>query len=241
MSTDDWQEPPRGAPRALLVVGAALALVAVTVLTVVLTRPGASDAGTTDGTAAVPTRTLALAVPPRLPTLGSLVDVQISHDGDVSVVTWIRSSTPLVQLRLSMPHVLGLSSTATADRVRVAGDRRFVAGSTTVESETQTYTFQRPSRVVFLSYRLLGVAHRRTSVPGLARVRATRLDLGYQPEGPTFVLLHGATVLSATCLPHGEAVATPCGARTVPGSWRVKLRGAHRRDQVQPRVEVRQG
>src|SRR4051812_7487615 len=118
MSNDDWQEPPRGAPRALLVVGAALALVAVTVLTVVLTRPRASEAGTTDGTAAVSTRTLALAVPPRLPRVGSLVDAQISPDGNVWVATWTRSSPPLVQLRLSMPHVIGLSSTATADRIR---------------------------------------------------------------------------------------------------------------------------
>lgn len=235
----DWVEPSRGFGRGLLVVGAALALVVVTVVTVVLTRP--PDAGGSGLAEAAPSRVLPLAVPPALPGQGSLVDARIGRHGRLSVVTWIRSATPLAQLQLSLPDVVGLPATARAASVRVAGDRRFVTGPTEVHSSPQTYTFARPSRLVFVSYRLLGVAERRSPSAGRALLRATRLDLLSRASGPVRVRLHGAAVLSAACLPPGGTATVPCGAPNASESWRVELRGADRHHQLEATAEVEPG
>lgn len=223
--------------RGLLVVGAALVLLVVTVGTVLLARP--PDTGVTG--VAAPSRVLALAAPPGLPSPGSLVDARIGPHGNVSVVTWIRSDTPLSRLQLALPDVVGLPAAARADSVQVAGDRRFVTGSTTVGSSAQTYVLDRPSRLVFVSYRLLGVADRRSSVAGQVLLRATRLDLTSRAAGPVRVRLHGVAVRSAACLPPGQAVAVPCGAPHASASWRVELRGADRHHQLQATADLRAG
>jgi hypothetical protein len=206
--------------------------VVVAVLVVLAARSDRPEAGRG------PQQVLALAEPAALRPGGSVVDSQVRRRGDVRVVTWIRTDRPVGRVRVSVPDVPGLASSARASDVRVAGDRLLVDGPGDVGRRGRTYRLAAASRLVYLSYTLHDVVDRRSTVPGRALLRLTALDVTTPADvGRTRVSVHGVRVLAAACLGRGDSVARPCGAPHG-GRWRVDLRGVRSDARVQAQVDL---
>ena len=174
-------------------------------------------------------------VPPvEPPDGGSYLEVTVLDSGDLDVDQWVRSSTPLTALELSVPAdpLVGDRVVASDLRVSTDGTEADVPGtlgsSPTVLSLTDVHR-------VHLTYRLSGAVLRSPSRSdrALARTVSLDLDLNGQPRRePSTISFRGATALTVICDGGSAGGAQErCGRRDDTGDWQVRAaaRGTNER------------
>jgi hypothetical protein len=181
--------------------------------------------------------------PPRaLPANGEFVRSRVLASGDLEVDHWIRSTYPIYVLTLRVPPAVQRAEPGTlvARHLRVLSDGVAQYGPSRVGTRRQSY-HPHGASTLKVSYVLSGALVRRGSAPGRALLRATSLDLTYSLDrGPRVVIVRGARVLAAACLPpngSSTASARPCGT-AVGRAWRVSLDPRARHETVLAQVDL---
>ena len=183
---------------------------------------------------------LVVEVPPvEPPDGGSYLEVTVLDSGDLDVDQWVRSSTPLTALRLSVP-----ADPLVGDEV-VASDLRVSADGT--EADVPTSLGGAPVVIpladvhqVHLTYRLSGAVLRSPSRAdrALARTVALDLDLNGEPRRePATISFRGATALTVIC-DGSPGRQVRCGRRDDTGDWHVRAAAPGAEDRVMALLEL---
>jgi hypothetical protein len=232
-----WSRGPVPVRDIALVVG----LLVVVAFTAVLVRSALrGPPETTVAAQAQETRSDVPRPPAEAPRAGTYVESRITADGDIRVRQWVRSPTPLFQVRLEMPSIVGGRRVAPPTDVFVTGDQAILNQPGTVGPEGRRMFFNAPPRVVFVSYTLEDAVDRSPSAPGRVLARATALQVIHGPQvGPSRITLLGKKVLSMACASTPGAELRPCG-EPGPGTgrWSVLLKGAERNATVVAQVDL---
>jgi hypothetical protein len=222
-------------PFQVLVFVGALAVAAA--LAVAVTRPSAGGGHASLGAAGLRQK---FDPPVAMPADGEYVRSRVLTSGDVKVVHWIRSTTLIYQLTLSVPTSLRSGGeNLFASRVKVEGDGVAQYGPTKV-GRRESYFLQGVSTLQ-VSYVLSGALVRSSSTNARALMRTTTLDLNYTLDtGPRVVSVSGARILAAACSHEragGTASIRPCGTSDGRG-WRVHLGQDERHDAVLVQLDL---
>lgn len=159
--------------------------------------------------------------------------------GDLRVTHWIESSTPLLDVDLSLPDVTGAEGVE-ARNVRVVADGRRVSGAARIATVPASYPLL-GALSVQVRYRLKGAVERsEASAPGRALALVTALDVAQEPAPERVTRsLHAPEVLSLACAPvAADATPEPCGALGPAGGWTVERTGARVDDRVLAQVSL---
>lgn len=228
---------------AALAAVAAVAVVVVLVLLGVRAIPGADHPET--AVLPVPTAPAVPSAPPDAPVKGLYVRSEVGADGRVEVETWLRSATPVTELRLTTgdPELVPGSAEATDLDVRDL-DGRVLAHRDSVGTSPQRIVLLAPATELYLTYTIGGGTDGATAtVEGrtLARVLAVELEYAGAAGPVRRVVTAAGTVLNVACVRPGDErrrSPRPCGRATDDGGWAVVLRGAHRNDLLLAQLEA---
>ena len=177
--------------------------------------PSASRSATTSTSVDVP--------PVEPPDGGSHLEVTVLESGDLDVDQWVRSSTPLTALRLSVPADPLVGGGVVASDLRASADGREAEVPTSLANAPAVITLANV-HLVHLTYRLTGALLRSPSRAdrALARTVALDLDLNGEPRrGPMTISFRGATALVVTCDGAAGGVHARCGRRDDADDWQV--------------------
>ena len=132
------------------------------------------------------------------PDGGSYLEVTVLDSGDLDVDQWVRSSTPLTALRLSVPADPLVDDRVVASNLRASADGTEADVPTSLGSAPAVITLADVHRV-HLTYRLAGAVLRSPSRAdrALARTVALDLDLNGEPRRePATISFRRATALT---------------------------------------------
>jgi hypothetical protein len=199
--------------------------VAVVVVVVVGSRPASRSQDPPD---------LDLPPAPDLDVGSTMVTSEIAEDDTVHVTTWVRSPGAVDSVRVAAPP----DDVEVRDLV-VAGDGRAAVTGGSAPTRAQEVVLDRPSRLVYVSYDLVGAVDRFGSVPG--RALASPMFVAARVEdvaGPVQVAVSGQQILNAVCVSGRASKATrPCGEPDRTG-WQVELSAPHRNDTVAVQLDL---
>ena len=177
--------------------------------------PSATLSATTSPSSDVP--------PVEPPDGGSYLEVTVLETGDLDVEQWVRSSTPLTALSLSVPADPLVGGGVVASDLRASADGEEMEVSTSLGNAPAVITLPDVHQV-HLTYRLAGALLRSPSRAdrALARTVALDLDLNGEPRRePMTISFRGATALAVTCDGAAGGVHAPCGRRDDADDWQV--------------------
>lgn len=219
---------------------ALLALTLIVVLTAVGVGVfGGEDAPAPSSTAlsATPTPSALPTAPSQTPEEGMYVASSIGEDGLVSIETWIRSATPLTELRLTTSDPdLAPGGVESLDLLVRSMDEstydRVLARRDSVGTNQQTVQLRTPTREIYLSYTIDGGQSQASeTVAGRGLARVLGMDVDYEGDEAGLVrrmLTVPGEILSVACLKpdaNFDASPRPCGGTTDDGGWLVELTG----------------
>jgi hypothetical protein len=178
-------------------------------------------------------------VPPvEPPDGGSYLEVTVLESGDLDVDQWVRSSTPLTALRLSVPADPLVGDVVVASDLRVSADGAEADVPTSLGTSPTVITLADVHQV-HLTYRLSGAVLRSPSQAdrALARTVALDLDLNEEPRRePATISFRGATALTVIC--DGGGAQVRCGRQDDTGDWQVRAAPADAEDRVMALLEL---
>ena len=154
------------------------------------------------------------------PDGGSYLEVTVLESGDLDVDQWVRSSTPLTALRLSVPADPLVGEVVVASDLRVSADGAEADVPTSLGTSPTVITLADVHQV-HLTYRLSGAVLRSPSQAdrALARTVALDLDLNGEPRRePATISFRGATALTVIC--DGGGAQVRCGRHDDTGTGR---------------------
>jgi hypothetical protein len=183
--------------------------------------------------------------PPETPTQGLYVHSHVTAEGQVQVETWLRSPTPVAELRLTTtdPDLLP-GSVESLDLVVRTSQGRMLAHRDTVGTNPQTIRLREAVRELYFTYTVDGgMDDAAGTVEGRSLARVLAMDVDYDGAGGVVrrVVTSPGTVLNVACLrPSNDFQASPrpCGHATDGGGWTVDLRGPDRQDRLLAQLEV---
>ena len=159
------------------------------------------------------------------PDGGSYLEVTLLESGDLDVHQWVRSSTPLAALTLSIPPDPLLGDKVVASHLRVSADGTQADAPTGLGTSPAVITLGAVHRV-HLTYRLSGAVLRSPSRADRALARRVSLDIDLNGEPrrePATIRFQGATALTVACDDGSAgAVRARCGQRDATGDWQVR-------------------
>jgi hypothetical protein len=189
----------------------------------------------------VATASPSIDVPPvEPPDGGSYLEVTVLESGDLDVDQWVRSSTPLTTLRLSVPADPLVGDGVVASNLRAAADGQEVDVPTSVGSAPAVIALADVHRV-HLTYRLAGALLRSPSRAdrALAQTVALDLDLNGEPRRePRTISFRGATALTVVCDGSADGIPVRCGRRDDSGGWQVRAAARGAQDRVMALLEL---
>jgi hypothetical protein len=231
--------------RALKALGAVAVVVALVVLGFqVLTRDDSQDPADSPSSQ----RSARDDVPPPpadAPHVGMYVLSSVAADGTVEVQTWVRTRTPISELRLTTtdPDLLPGSVESLDLKVHEI-DGALLAHRDTVGTNPQQIRLRSDATDLYFTYVIDGAmddASATVETRTLARVLG--MDVDYDGAGDGVVrrvVTATGTVLNVACLrptDDFDESPRPCGEPTGDGDWTVDLRGAHWHDRLLAQVE----
>ena len=172
------------------------------------------------------------------PDGGSYLEVTVLESGDLEVDQWVRSSTPLTALSLSVPADPLLGDAVVASDLLVTADGAEADVPTSLGTSPAVITLADVHQV-HLTYRLSGALLRSPSRAdrALARTVALDLDLDEEPRRePATISFRGATALAVICDGGGGQVR--CGRLDDTGDWQVRAAPAGAEDRVMALLEL---
>jgi hypothetical protein len=179
------------------------------------------------------------APPAGAPHLGTYVESTVAADGSVQVREWIRSTHPIVALRLATLGADGKPTSASASDIVVAAQQTgtVLARPGVVGAEVQRVSLGRGAPALYLSYTLSGALSTASStVPGSLLATVVSMDVDWSGASGTVVrMVTGpGSVLDVACIRRSNGarqVPRPCGAPVADG-WRIDLHGIDRTDRL---------
>ena len=171
------------------------------------------------------------------PDGGSYLEVTVLESSDLEIDQWVRSSTPLTTLGLSVPVDPLLGDAVVASDLRVSADGAEVDSPTSLGTSPALITLA-GAHQVHLTDRLSGAVLRSPSRAdrALARTVALDLDLNEEPRRePATISFRGATALTVIC--DGGGAQVRCGRRDDAGDWQVRAAGVGTDDRVMALLE----
>jgi hypothetical protein len=224
----------------------ALAAVAVVVALVVLGARVLSRHDDSEPTSSPPrSRGTVPPMPTDAPSEGMYVVSSVTRGGDVDVETWVRTSQPITQLKMTTtdPDLLP-GSVESLDLVVRTMDGTLVAHRDSVGTNHQTIRLREPATDLYFSYTVDGgLDDASSTVPGRRLIRVLAMDVDYEGAASGLVrrlVTASGTVLNVACLrPRSGFQATPraCGKAHGDGDWMVDLRGPDIGDRLLAQVE----
>jgi hypothetical protein len=194
--------------------------------------PSASRSATTSPSFDVP--------PVEPPDGGSYLEVTVLESGDLDVDQWVRSSTPLTALRLSVPDDPLVSGGVLAFNLRASADGEEAEVPTSLGNDPAVITLADVHHV-HLTYRLAGALLRSPSRAdrALARTVALDLDLNGEPRRePMTISFRGATALAVICDGVAGGSHARCGRRDDADDWQVRRADRGAQDRVMALLEL---
>ena len=174
------------------------------------------------------------------PDGGSYLEVTVLDSGDLDVDQWVRSSTPLTALRLSVPADPLAGDGFVASNLRASADGKEADVPTSLGGAPVVIALADVHQV-HLTYRLAGVLLRSTSRDDRALARTVALDLdlnGERRREPTTISFRGATALSVICDGSAGGAQVRCGRRDDAGTWQVRAAGPGAEERVMALLEL---
>ena len=180
------------------------------------------------------------APPVEPPDGGSYLEVTVLESGDLDVDQWVRSSTPLTALRLSVPDDPLVSGGVLAFNLRASADGEEAEVPTSLGNDPAVITLADVHHV-HLTYRLAGALLRSPSRAdrALARTVALDLDLNGEPRRePITISFRGATALAVICDGVAGGSHARCGRRDDVDDWQVRRADRGAQDRVMALLEM---
>jgi hypothetical protein len=228
------------------------ALFAVAAVVVIVTLAVRTFQNLTDDAAAPgpPVEATPKAVPPfpqDAPAEGLYVHSDVTAEGGIEVQTWLRTPTPISELRLTTtdPDLLP-GSVESLELVVRALDGATLARRASVGTNPQRIRLRAPATELYFSYTVDGgLDDTSQTVEGRRLARVLAMDVDYDGAGSTGstvrrLVTAPGTVLNVACLRPSEdfdATPRPCGQSTADGDWVVDLTGADRGDRLLAQLE----
>ncbi len=183
--------------------------------------------------------------PADVPPEGMYVLSSVTKDGMIEVQTWLRSATPISELRLTTtdPDLLPGSVESLDLRVHDA-DGTLLAQRDSVGTNPQKIRLRAAATELYFSYTIDGAmddASQTVQTRTLARVLA--MDVDYDGSGGVVrrvVTATSATVINVACIrptDDFDESPRPCGKATGDGDWTVDLRGEDWHDRLLAQLE----
>ncbi len=225
----------------------ALAAVAVVVALVALgfrALTGDDDTGPAAVSSSERARPDVPSAPADAPAEGMYVLSSVAADGTVEVQTWVRSATPISELRMTTtdPDLLPGSVESLDLRVHDV-DGALLAHRDSVGTNPQRIRLRAPAAELYLSYTVDGAMDDASqTVDGRSLARVLGMDVDYDGAGGVVrrVVTATGTVLNVACLRPTEDFdesPRPCGKPTGDGDWTVDLRGDDWHDRLLAQLE----
>jgi hypothetical protein len=182
--------------------------------------------------------------PAEAPREGMYVLSAVGPDGTVEVQTWVRSATPVSELRLTTTDPDLLPGSVESMDLTVHGlDGTLLAHRDTVGTNPQRVRLRVASTGFYFSYTIEGAmddASQTVQNRTLARVLGMDVDYDGAAGVVRRVVTAPGTVINVACLHPTEDFdesPRPCGRSSGEGDWTVDLRGAHRNDRLLAQLE----
>jgi hypothetical protein len=186
-------------------------------------------------------------VPDDAPAEGLYVRSDVTEDGEVVVQTWLRTATPISELRLTTtdPDLLPGSVESLDLRVRTL-EGGALARRDSVGTNPQRIKLRTPVTELYFTYTVDGgLDDASQTVEGRRLARVLAMDVDYDGAGAAGTtvrrLVTGpGTVINVACLRPSEdfdAVPRPCGQSTPDGDWLVDLAGKDGGDRLLAQLE----